>query len=68
MKEVVQDLRSVDTVLEDVPCSGLGQNMVLVQTLSTVMTAAQEHRTIVLDEEYAGEATVGSPLIPDPNS
>ena len=46
MKQVLQNLKTGDTILEDVPCPSLGAGSVLIQTTSTLVSAGTERMLV----------------------
>ena len=46
MKQVLQNLKTGDTILEDVPCPSLGSSSVLIQTTSTLVSAGTERMLV----------------------
>ena len=46
MKQVLQNLKTGDTILEDVPCPSLGSGSVLIQTTSTLVSAGTERMLV----------------------
>ncbi|MBT5923740.1 MAG: zinc-binding dehydrogenase, partial [Cellvibrionales bacterium] len=46
MKQVLQNLKTGDTILEDVPCPTLGSGSVLIQTTSTLVSAGTERMLV----------------------
>ena len=46
MKQILQDLKTGDTILEDVPCPSLGSDSVLIQTTRTLVSAGTERMLV----------------------
>ena len=46
MKQVLQNLKTGDTILEEVPCPSLGSGSVLIQTTSTLVSAGTERMLV----------------------
>jgi len=46
VKQILQDLKTGDTILEDVPCPSLGSGSVLIQTTSTLVSAGTERMLV----------------------
>ncbi len=46
MKQVLQNLRSGETCVTDVPAPGLGRNQVLIQTRASLISAGTERMLV----------------------